>query len=115
MLLRTTASSTGFAMFLSNRWFFSDCLKGAHCPGPHLIEVSAQPRNTFRIQLVQPPRSGLAVGYKPCILEHTQMLRDGGTTHRHGASKLIYGNGPFGELLKDRHARCVAEGVEPGL
>jgi hypothetical protein len=102
-------------MFLS-QWFFFRCgLKGGHRLGPHLVEVGTESCHSLRIQLVQPARSGLAVGYQPGILQHTQVLGDGWAAHGQGASQLVYGSGPAREFLKDGHARGIAQCVEPGL
>src|SRR5580658_6946048 len=103
-VLRTTASSTVFGMFPSHWLFFRCCLKGAERLGPHLVEVGAQPRHSLGIQLIQPPRSGLAGGQQGGVLEHTQVLRSRGTADRQGAREIAYGGWRAGELLKDRHA-----------
>src|ERR1700733_3201004 len=105
--LRTTASATVFAMFFSQWFFFGCCLKGAQRLGPHLVEVRAQPCHALRIQLIEPPRSGLAVGHQTGILEYAQVLRDRGTADRQGASQLVHGSWTGRQLLKDRHARAI--------
>jgi len=102
-------------MFLS-QWFFFRCsLKGAQRLGPHLVEVGTQPCHSLGIQLVQPPRSGPAVGHQPCILQHTKVLGDRWTAHRQRPSQFIYGSRPAREFLKDGHTRGIAQCVEPGL
>jgi hypothetical protein len=102
-------------MFLSRWLFFRRCLKGTHCLGPHLVKVRAQPRHSLWIQPVQPPRSGSAVGHQACILQYPEVLRYRWTTNGQCLSQLMYGNRPGRKLLKDRHARCIAQCVEAGL
>jgi len=77
--------------------------------------VGAQPRHSLRIQLVETPRSGSAVHDQPGILEHPQMLRDGGTANRQQTGDFVNSNRPAGELLKDGHAGSVAQSIEAGL
>jgi len=61
-------------MFLSWRFHFCCCLKGGHRLRPHQVEVGTQPGHSFRIQPVQPPRSGLAVGDESGVFEDFEVL-----------------------------------------
>jgi len=102
-------------MLLSHWFLFRRGLKGGHRVGPHLVKVGAQPGYSFGIQAVEPARSGLAVGDQPGVLQDAQVLRDGWTAHGQRASQLVYGSRPVRELLKDGHARGIAQSVESGL
>ncbi len=83
--------------------------------GPHLVEVGAKPGHSLGIQLVQPPRSRLAVGHQPCILKYPEVLRYRWTANGQCPSQLVDGNRTARELLKNRHASCITQCVEPGL
>jgi hypothetical protein len=102
-------------MFVSNRWFFSGSLKGAHRLGPHLVKVGAQPCHSRGVKLVEPPRACLAVCHQAGILQNAQVLRDGRTAHGQPLRELIYSDGTGGEFLKDSHAGAIAQGIEAGL
>ena len=104
-----------FAMFLSQWLLFRCCLKSAHRFGPHLVEVGTQPCHSLGVQLVKPPRSRLAVGHQPHILQHTQVLRHRRTAHRQRPSQFVYGSRPARELSKDCHARGITQCVKAGL
>jgi len=41
---------------------------------PHQVKVGTQPRHSFRIQPVQPPRSGLDVGDESGVFEDFEVL-----------------------------------------
>src|ERR1700733_5280866 len=116
-LLRTTASATvfSFATLLSFWLLFRCCLKGAQRLGPHPVEVCTQPCHSLGMQLVEAPRSGFAVGDQPGILEHPEVLRHRGTADWQRLSQFVDGNRAARELLKDRHAGSIAQGVETGL
>jgi len=102
-------------MSLSYGWFFCGGLEGAHCLVPHLVKVGAQPGHTRWIELVQPPRTILDVRHQARVFQHTQVLRYGGTAHWHLLSQLVDGLRAVRKLLKDGHARRIAQCVEPGL
>src|SRR5579872_5257466 len=75
ILLNTLRSSSAeFGMFCSYRRSFRRDLKVAESLGPHLVEVGAQPRHAFGIELVQTACTGLAVHDEPRILEHFEVL-----------------------------------------
>jgi hypothetical protein len=102
-------------MTISSGWFFYDFLKGAERPGPHLIEVRAQTRHALRIELVEPARACLGIGHKAHILQYLEVLRNSRTRDREHPREFVHGDGPGGELLKDRHPGWVGEGIKPGL
>lgn len=77
--------------------------------------MRAQKGDTLRIQLIQTPRTGFAIGDQTRVFEHTEVLRDRGPADRQLSGKLIYGDRAISELLKDGHAGGIAQGVEPGL
>ncbi len=77
--------------------------------------MSTQPGHAFGIELVESPGSGLCVHYKSRVFENAQVLRNRGPADRHDPGQFVYGNGTGRELLKDRHAGGVPEGVESGL
>jgi hypothetical protein len=103
------------AISFSQSLIFRYRLKGIHRLDPHPVEVRAQSRYSFGVQLVEPPRSSPGVSHQARVFEDAQVLRDSGTAHRQGTSQLVHGYRTRGELLKDRHARCIAERFEPGL
>jgi hypothetical protein len=82
---------------------------------PDLIEVGSQQGDAFGIQLIDSASAGLAVADETRILQHFQMLRDGGTAYRHGSGKFVDGHRTACELLEDGHAGRVAECFEPAL
>ncbi len=97
------------------RGIFRNSLKGAHRLGPHLVEVGAQARNAFGIQLVKPACSGPGVGHQAGILQHAQMLRYGGAADGQSSRQFVHGNRSRRELLKDGHAGGIAQCIKSGL
>ena len=77
--------------------------------------MSAQPGDAFGIELVEPARASLGIRDQPRFFENAEMLRNRRSADRQHARQFVHGNGPAGELLKDRHAGCVAKGVQSGL
>jgi hypothetical protein len=102
-------------MFLSWRFLFRCYSKGGHRLSPHLVEVGTQPSHSFRIQPVQPTRSGLAVGDKSGVFKDFEVLGDRWPSYWELPRKFVYSDRPAREFLKDGHARCVSQRVEPGL
>lgn len=102
-------------MFSSSFQLFSGSLKGAQGLLPNLIEVGAQERNAFGIQLIEAAGAVFAAGNQARILEHTQMLRDGGPADGQGSRQLVHGYGAGGELLQDGHTGGVSQGFKAGL
>jgi hypothetical protein len=95
--------------------FLGDGLKGAQGLGPHLVEVGAKAGDSFRVELVKTTGAGTRVGHKAGLFENFQVLRDGGTRYGKSTGQLVNGERTTGELLEDRHAGGIAEGVESGL
>jgi hypothetical protein len=77
--------------------------------------MCAQARDALGIKLIETTGTDGLVEDKPRVLEHFEVLRDGGTADGEGAGELIDGERPSGELLEDGHAGCIAEGIESGL
>jgi len=102
-------------MFLSYWGFFRCHLEIAHRPGPHLVEVGAQPRHTFRIQLIEPARSGPAVENESRILQDLQVLGDCGPAYGQCARQLVDGQRAGRQLLKDGHPGRIAQCIQSGL
>jgi hypothetical protein len=102
-------------MTISSGGFLYGFLKGAERPGPHLIEVRAQTGHPLRIELIEPARACFGIGHKAHILQHFEVLRNSRTRNWEHPRELVHGDGPSGELLKDRHPRRIGEGIEPGL
>jgi hypothetical protein len=97
------------------RCLFNGGLKGAHRLGPHLIEVGAQARDAFRVELIEAASAGASIGHKAGPLENFEVLRDSGTRDGKLVRQLIDGERTGGKLLKNRHAGGIPEGVESGL
>jgi hypothetical protein len=90
-------------------------LKRTQRPLPHLIKVRPQSSDTLRIELVHPPRPGLAIGDQTRILQNPQMLRHRWTAHRQPSRQLIDRHRPIRLTLKDRHASPIAQRIQSGL
>jgi hypothetical protein len=56
--------------------------------GPESVEVGPQRLKAGRVHGVDPTRAVRAIRYKTSILEHPQVLRDGGTADWEVASQL---------------------------
>jgi hypothetical protein len=91
---------------------YFECAEGT---GPDLVEVSAETRYAFRIELIKATGSGLAVKNEACFFQHAEVLRDGGPADGHCGCKLMDGQRAVGEAVEDGHAGRVCEGVQAGL
>ena len=94
---------------------FDRGLKCAHGLRPHLVKVSAQTGDAFRIQLVEAAGSCPAVCHQPRVFENAQVLGDRGTADGQRTGQFVDGDGTGSQLLEDGHASRVAEGIEAGL
>jgi hypothetical protein len=101
--------------FVEGLGFFCSDLKIAEGFGPHLVEVGAEARDTLGVELIKAACSAAGVEYQACVFEHFEVLRDGGAADRERVGEFVDGERARRKLLKDSHARGVAEGVETGL
>jgi hypothetical protein len=115
--LRTTASATGLGMFLSFffGFFFGSGLKGVQRVRPHLVEMSAEARDAFGVQLIQAAGSFFAVEDKACVFQYAEVLGNRWTAYGQSAGKFVDSNRSGREFLEDRHTAGVAQGVKAGL
>jgi hypothetical protein len=102
-------------MFFSVGDLFDRGLKCAHGLTPHLVKVSAQAGDAFRIQLVETAGSGSAVGHQACVFENAQVLGDRRTADGQSTGQFVDGNGTASELLEDGHTGRVPERIQSGL
>jgi hypothetical protein len=82
---------------------------------PHLIEVGAQARHSFGIQLVQPRVPAFVSITSPASLSTRRCCETAGRLTGIVLAKLVYREGAAASFLEDRHARGIAKGVESGL
>src|SRR3954466_13264957 len=68
-------------------------LEGGQRALPHAVQVGAQDLQAGRVDLVEAPRAGLAVDHQPDVLEHLQVLGDGGAADRQVGGELADGAG----------------------
>jgi len=102
-------------MILSDWGIVDRGLKCAHGFLPHLVEMSAQTGNAFRIQPVKAAGSGLRIGHQARVFQYAQVLGDRWTADGQEPGQLIHGDGSAGQLLEDGHACRVCQGVQAGL
>jgi len=116
--LRTTTSSTMFAMFLSSllRCFRLQAgLKSAHCLFPYVLEVGAQTGDALGAQPVYASCANFVVCHQTGFLQNPEVLRDGWAAHRQVSGQLMHCHRSLAESLKDGHAGAVAQGVQSGF
>jgi hypothetical protein len=101
-------------MFLSCLGFLGCRLKTGERVGPHLVEVGSKAGHPFGVEAIKAPRAGFAAGDEPHVFKHLEVLRDGGTRDGERPRKFVDSESSPGELLKDGHARGIAESVETG-
>lgn len=94
--------------------FLLVCLLGGLFEGgqrlvPEPVEVGAKLGNPIRVEPVDPAIAVRTVGHKPGVLQHTKVLRDGGSADRQFAGKIAHGPGPVGEALEDLSPRRVGK------
>jgi hypothetical protein len=104
-----------FFFFRQSRVLRCGYFEGAEGAGPDLIEVSAETRYAFRIELIKATGSGLAIENEAGFFQHAEVLRDGGPADGHCGCKLMDGQRTVGEAIEDGHAGSVREGVQAGL
>jgi hypothetical protein len=79
--------------------------------GPEPLKISAQRFKARRIHRVHTASSFRAVGDKTGVLEHAQVLGNGGAADWEVASQLAHGAWTFDEALEDGATSAVAQGV----
>lgn len=77
--------------------------------------MSAQASDAFGIELIKATGARPGIGHETCILQHFQVLGNGGPADGHNARQLVHGERAGGQLLKDGHPGGVAQGIEAGL
>jgi hypothetical protein len=80
---------------------------------PEPVEVLAQCRDAFGVELIDPAVADLSVNDQSRLLEHLEVLRDGGSAHWQLARQIHDGTGPIGEAFEDRAPRRIAKGSYP--
>src|SRR3954452_24425207 len=75
---------------------------------PEVVEVSAQQAQSLGIDLVDAPGADSLVDDQPGVLEHLQVLRDGGPADRQLPGQLTDRPGPLGQVLEDRPPGRIA-------
>jgi len=76
---------------------------------PELIELDAKSAHPLGVELVDAPVADGPVYQQPSLLQHLEMLRDGGPADWQLASKLADGPGTFRQKLEDRASGRIAE------
>lgn len=77
--------------------------------------MRAKAGKAFGIERIKAARTLSGVEHEPYVLEHFQMLRNGGTRNGERIGDLVDGHGAFRKSLEDGHAGAVGKRVEPGL
>ena len=60
-------------------------------------------------------RPGGSIAERAALLQHAQMLRDRRTADRQLPGQFVHGHRPSSKLLKNRHARGIAQGIQSEL
>jgi len=79
---------------------------------PEAIEMRAQRLDALRVDLVDATVSFGPIEHEVGALEYCEVLRDRGPRHGKMPGELAHRHRPAQELLDDRAAGRVAEGVE---
>ena len=96
----------------SSSWF-GGRLEVGQGSGPELVEVGAQHAQPLLIDGVDATRAGGTVGDEPGVLEHLEVLGDGGAADRQLAGQLADRARALGDPLEDRAAGRIGERGEP--
>ena len=86
-------------------------LKRGEGLAPEVVEVVAELAEPVRIEPVEPPRAVAPLGHEPRLLQHAQVLRDGGPADRQLVRDLADRSRAVAQLLEDRPAGRVAQRV----
>src|ERR671919_2565451 len=79
-----------------------DGLVGGQRPVPEPLEVGAQRAHPVRVEPVDAAGALGPLGNEPRLLEHPEVLGDGGATDRQLAGELADGARPLGQPLDNR-------------
>ena len=74
-----------------------------------MVEIGAQRADTVGVELIDATGAHGLVDHQPGVLEHLQVLRDGGTADGKLAGELADGARAICEMLEDRAPGRVAE------
>jgi hypothetical protein len=88
---------------------FDGLFEACESATPKLIKLGPELVETFRVDLIDAAVAVWPVGHEAGVLEHLEVLRHRGPTHRELAGKLADGARPACEPAEDRSAGAIAE------
>src|SRR6185503_20405277 len=97
------------------RFLLDSLLEGGERVVPELLEVGAQRVDPGRVHRIESPVADRSIDDEVGALEHSQMLRDGGTADRKVARELADRHRAAQKPLDDGAPRGVAERVHLGV
>ena len=93
--------------------------EGGELVVPEPVQVRAQRREAAGVQPVDTLGPDGGIGDEAGVLEHAQVLRDGGAAHGQAGRELADGVRPFRDELEDAAPRGIGEGgehrIEPSI
>src|SRR5207248_7070701 len=95
-------------------WALCDVLERPQRAIPEPIQIAAQLIEALWVHVVDPPGPDRRVIDEARVLQHLQVLRDGGPADGQVAGKLSDGLRPLGEPLEDRSPGGITKSVERG-
>lgn len=98
--------------FPSGLWSFHFILECSKRVRPESLEIASEQRESSRIQFVHSSCACRAVRDEPRILEHSQVLRDGGTADGKPMSEHADRARAGEQALDYRAASGIAEGIQ---
>jgi len=110
-----TSDRTSSAIGLTGRAILRDGRESAQCIRPEEVEKCSQPSETVRIYRVEPPVPVRAVDHQTGVLQHLQVLRDGGPADRQVAGNVDHREGSSPQAVEDPATGSIAEGLEDGV
>lgn len=105
MLLLPSFLSPTFLRSLGGR------LERAERMAPETIEIRTQRFQAGGVHRIDATSSFCALGDEAGVLEHTQVLGDGGTTDREVACQLTHGARALHETGEDRATSAIAQSI----